>query len=694
MGAGRVAVVVAAGVGDKPRGDAAERIANGLSSYEGYDEPVQHAEWYRGPDDTLQPVDRFETAHAGTEVDIYEFWWADLSRFPGVASSFLAAFLGLFLALPSLGRTALRDDDEIGFEPQRAYEGSWKSHLDFHVLGFLAWVVAVPVVALTVELLATVAALALAIALPESATSGALAVGLLGIGITVFGLRLLRRYELESGRRGPVVFGLVALAGATVLCVTRVVQRGADDKGIELSLADTVSALVAYPVRILWLAVLALAVFVAGVLAVKLAADWGKAGRRPRAVKRTVTAVLAVSLGPLGLAVLMAILSAALGAIAQKIGPTVVWGPDSTGTPWCLQAPDSWTLGDCPRLSAWQFGTLTLGNAIFALAWAVAVLLLLLVVYAAVLGWGVIARRLHPAPDATAASRQASLVSLALNTLGGGPAAVVLLLAAVVGALVAAIAWLPVTDLLQGAKSQVGVADGEIQSGWAPTIAAVMGTVVALLLVVARTMGLTPQTLATEGSLSNALRLILDKPYDIATFLREPMGRSANPLMHAGELPRQKMLRRYRALLVYLRKRSYSRVVFVAHSQGSVLTVTLLHDPEEALPEHVSLMTFGCPLRQLYSERFPAQYAWVTSPDEVRRFVPPVTETWINVGTAGDPIGRTVFAAVPEPWEEDTSVTVPGTPVLEDLRLGKGGHSSYWTIPALYARLAELIDAA
>ena len=204
------------------------------------------------------------------------------------------------------------------------------------------------------------------------------------------------------------------------------------------------------------------------------------------------------------------------------------------------------------------------------------------------------------------------------------------------------------------------MAQGEIQSGWAPTIAAVVGTVVALLLIVARTMGLTPQTLATEGSFSNALRLVLDKPYDIATFLRDPMGTAAHPLMHAGELPRQKMLRRYRTLLVSLAKRGYGRMVFVAHSQGTVLTVTLLHEAQAPLPARVSLMTFGCPLRQLYSERFPSQYAWVKAPAEARAFVPPVTETWINLGTAGDPIGRTVFADVPEAWVEGDSTDPAG----------------------------------
>ena len=51
----------------------------------------------------------------------------------------------------------------------------------------------------------------------------------------------------------------------------------------------------------------------------------------------------------------------------------------------------------------------------------------------------------------------------------------------------------------------------------------------------------------------------------------------------------------------------------------------------------------------------------------------------MNLGTAGDPIGRTVFADVPVPWVEGDSTPFPGTPFLEDVHLGRGGHSAYWT---------------
>jgi hypothetical protein len=344
-------------------------------------------------------------------------------------------------------------------------------------------------------------------------------------------------------------------------------------------------------------------------------------------------------------------------------------------------------------MSAWQFGTLTLGDAIFALACALVVVLGALALYLVTLLVGEIVRRVHPPASGSPESRQAARLSFALDAIGGLPAAIVLLLAAFAGVYAAAAAWLPFLWLPDDIKQQVGVTVDGVQAGWAPTVAGVIGVVVSGLLLAARAMGMTPQQLAANSPASNLLRLILDKPYDIATFLREPMGTKDRPLMHLDEMPRQKMLARYRALLVHLRARGYDRVVFVAHSQGSVLTATLLHEANLPLPHRVSMITFGCPLRQLYSERFPSQYAWVRQPELVRRFVPAVSERWINVGTAGDPVGRTVFADVPVPWVAGKPTEITGTPCLEDLPLGRGGHSSYWTIPTLYARLAELIEA-
>ena len=67
-------MVVVAGVGDNPRSDAAERVANGLTLWADFDPPEEHSEWFK-VSDRIQPVQRFVTrSPGGTCVDLYEFW--------------------------------------------------------------------------------------------------------------------------------------------------------------------------------------------------------------------------------------------------------------------------------------------------------------------------------------------------------------------------------------------------------------------------------------------------------------------------------------------------------------------------------------------------------------------------------------------------------------------------------------------
>jgi pimeloyl-ACP methyl ester carboxylesterase len=210
--------------------------------------------------------------------------------------------------------------------------------------------------------------------------------------------------------------------------------------------------------------------------------------------------------------------------------------------------------------------------------------------------------------------------------------------------------------------------------------------------------------LVKGGKAPAILRALLDKPYDVSTFLRQP-----SPYRQVGKhggMPRERMLDRYEALMrhVMLGPRSYAKVVFVAHSQGTVLTTTLLaENPGPALPRAVSLLTFGCPLRQLYLRRFPGQYKWVAELNELAtrcNFVTRVNREWVNVATAGDPIGRTVFADPPARWTPGRELELPGEPgtepprpALTELLLGRGGHGDYWTDPVLYAELARLIES-
>src|SRR5690606_15385497 len=139
------------------------------------------------------------------------------------------------------------------------------------------------------------------------------------------------------------------------------------------------------------------------------------------------------------------------------------------------------------------------------------------------------------------------------------------------------------------------------------------------------------------------LRIVLDVPYDIVNYLRVTQP-------EVGVVaPRQRMLRRYRALLRHIAlggtdRTPYAGLVIAAHSQGTVLTVaTLFGDanrspvaaplaaeaPELILPAHMSLLTAGSPLRQLYEARFPGQYAWLQADVAVPGRLAPLTGRWV-----------------------------------------------------------------
>jgi hypothetical protein len=188
--------------------------------------------------------------------------------------------------------------------------------------------------------------------------------------------------------------------------------------------------------------------------------------------------------------------------------------------------------------------------------------------------------------------------------------------------------------------------------------------------------------------------------------LRAPLDAVLDVDNHFREFPRHRISRvhiveRYVALLDHLRQQGFDRVVFVAHSQGTVITAELLRyvqqwhllgdpsavvDPSQtpAAPlgqkeSQVSvptlrrwldavqpcLLTMGSPLRQLYALRFPALYAWPVNDIQDRSHPgwtgPRPSELglrhWSNLWASGDYVGRWLWAApgprTPQPLEVD-----------------------------------------
>ena len=141
--------------------------------------------------------------------------------------------------------------------------------------------------------------------------------------------------------------------------------------------------------------------------------------------------------------------------------------------------------------------------------------------------------------------------------------------------------------------------------------------------------------------------------------------------------PKGRIATRFVALLRFIALQKYDRVVIVAHSQGTVITTDLLRflrinsDPalkslgfgerrgkSEEHPFPIALLTMGCPLRQLYGWRFPHLYHWsrhggagegaATKTQPIGPDCRPDARElgvvqWINAYNSGDYVGRHIW---------------------------------------------------
>lgn len=232
---------------------------------------------------------------------------------------------------------------------------------------------------------------------------------------------------------------------------------------------------------------------------------------------------------------------------------------------------------------------------------------------------------------------------------------------------------------------------------------------------------------AVFGGALKGFTSVLDAILDVDNYLR------TSPL---DQTPRARVAERCVSLLRYVaayrdeQGRPYSKVIFVAHSLGSMVTTDLLRylersaksspDPglarygfrghpiptdESKLPIYVFSM--GSPLRQLLNRFFPHLYWWVSDvPDNSlsdvgKPLAPPpaigaltlprvdemnVTR-WTNAYRSGDYIGRSLWVGQ---WLTRNKVNNPAlapdiaragallSPSCEEMCIGLGAHTHYW----------------
>ncbi len=186
------------------------------------------------------------------------------------------------------------------------------------------------------------------------------------------------------------------------------------------------------------------------------------------------------------------------------------------------------------------------------------------------------------------------------------------------------------------------------------------------------------------------LRRLVAVLWDITTFWPRA-NHPLTPPSYGGRTVYELLVR-----LQTLHKETNTRVVFVAHSQGTIIAAaTLLHDNGEAR-EGVPLLTFGSPLRRLYARNFPAYFG----PEAILRLRERQQSAWIDLWAHSDPIGGWVVDEQNrDPQAALEHVDYRLLDVEPDLKMRPDGsyrpicgHSGFWVRPEYNAAINTLGD--
>ncbi|HXA30185.1 MAG TPA: hypothetical protein VN193_15720 [Candidatus Angelobacter sp.] len=698
----RTAVVVIAGVGDNPSGSASEALTSGLlhhgRSRFGYAQCVEEEyapdrSWCGEDPEPSQSVTRHTlfTPDGVPVADVYEAWWADLSRFPGATRSALLATVGMLQQATTIGRAALRGGGALRADP--AGGAAVDEHtvprgfrLGGILLAVIEWLLAVPVVSIVAVHIALIGATDYAMLTNGSRTRPEL-VGLAVLSLLlVIALCLGMRWYARR-RPGVAAFGVPLVAAAIALAAWR---SSADGNVADKGMLDAILLLAVYPLRIAWMLIALLAlVTIAVVVVQRLRRNAPEAGWR-----RIGTASLSM-FGPFGLALVAALVYAAAGAAVQKLASQHRF---TGGPPWCLPSLTSWQPATCPGTvqNTYDWGVALFQTAVIPMIYVAGLAVLMVAGTALFVVATALRDRLRTGMQVTRTMLQRRMLRVAPWAVSAAlaPAAALVLLSYVPGG-DTVLVW------QRGGPGGLG--------GVAAVVAAASGWVIGGLLAAARTLKLGTGTLRNQGNIGDGVRVPLDLAYDIATYLRQPgraPSRQARPGTRAARraelarlrniVPRQRILGRIAALLAHIDMAGgHDRCLIVSHSQGTVLATALLAQQPGKLRipgGTVTLVTMGSPLRHVYAQRLPLQFSWVCDlagrPDE---FIHSLDGPWTNFGADDDLVGRTVFSDEPDQGMPE-GVTPDGEVTgWEDRNVGPGGHGSYWTSPAVMTMLAGVI---
>jgi len=641
---------------------------------------------YRSDYETVRLASSFERGGTPTRVDIHELFWADLSH-GGVTNSFavFGQLMQFFLHMASLGRTTLVGMLATMSEPEKK-SAKMESIYEASALGY--WLLAVPILIGNI-LFVMFGLLTLTLLIPDHAHAPAKLGASLASGVfATVAVAWLARRALRSPSAPPslakaAVFGTAAAGAAAFVALQSLAWDSVMPPRNLLFALEAVLLLVigtalmrmyetSRPRALLWWY---------GVLG--LVAVWGLAcavsiqfsiGAHPaqqfdhllRWFDYLVEGCFVALVAAWSVLYLVNLVLLALSVRAKLVSPPIAPGArqaiDTSLLAASIPAPlfisvilFLW-IGFASMLSSSKFGRLAqpvaslfLGdNTILSLmerlidlsaspAFLPYLASLLLAFFCALIGVApsIIAELAPPKPP------HADAPSYSLgNWLNGGFR--IMRVGGVV-ALTGFFILLPGGALLQYAKL-CGLGDAGALGSWpAGSVIAVGGSAVAFL---AASKIFAGASLHGFSRFFMRLRVVVDTAIDVDNWLRE------RPF---GATPRLRIMARYASLLSHLADQGYDKIVIVAHSQGTVVTADLfryLKARNPALLERLkdtTLLTLGCPLRQLYARRFPALYGWAQN----ARTDQSGFATWINGYGSGDYVGRDLWHATgsPDCWK-------------------------------------------
>lgn len=149
-----------------------------------------------------------------------------------------------------------------------------------------------------------------------------------------------------------------------------------------------------------------------------------------------------------------------------------------------------------------------------------------------------------------------------------------------------------------------------------------------------------------------------------------------------GRYPRRERIqaRLHNLMHDVIARQGFDRLVFVTHSQGSVIMHDYLRDRRNAPTlsgfSRIDVVTLASPLTHLYQHYFAAYASASADANDVH----PRLATWTNMWRVDDPLGN--------------RVDIVNGGFIDNRQLGPGGHVDYWKESEVCSAIMRLIDPA